>query len=374
MKLAEDKIFSGVAVSIIGLATLTAGALADVSAIGTLQSEAPFQVRSSTDEEFVWIRESDYSWFSGDTVRASRGVAVLNLNKGGGLGFHQGAEATISMNANGRVSGAVLAGKVIYAMPQNSAGMELEAGDFVLTAGMRPTGNHDARRVDVALEGEFVGDIQLLKDGHLKVSVRSGVLDVVQAEAAPVQVTAGETLGLLALPEASAVEVRTEGVVDIIAPEAVGTSEEFQVSWESVQPIDHDFFVLAPGGSAANEFTAAVSATEGQPLVFTAPSSPGNYEIRVIDQASGAIASSEPLIVSGTQSTQSAAAAAGTAAGAAAAAGTATATGATAAAGAAGVGASAGGAAAVGAMTVASGGGAVLLGAQVSDEEDPVSP
>lgn len=344
MQQISGRIFSGIAAGAIALAFGASGAAAEVSAMGTLQSGSAFQVRAADAEDFVSIRERDYSWFAGDTIRASRGVAVLNLNAGGGLGFYQGAEATIGTDALGRVTGEVLAGKVLYALPEDSAGMQLTAGNFTLA-----TGSDEARRVDVALGGEFVGEIQRLEGGHVKVSVRSGELNIVDGEATRVQVSAGETLGLLDVPEAQAVQVQSAADIAITAPEEVGTREQFQVAWESAQPLEGDYLVIAPEGAPAGEFEAVVSTSEGTQLDFTAPGSAGDYEIRVIDQASGAVKSSVPLVVTGSEP----------------------------AAALVGAGAAGGSGPIGGAIAVAAGGVGVFIGSQAADDDDdpePVSP
>ena len=351
MQTFNDKLYSGVTAVACALAFVSAGALADVSAnvsaIGTLESEAPFQVRSADAEQFVRIRQSEYSWFSGDTVRVGNGVAVLNLNTGGGFGFHDGTEASVALDAQGRVTGEILAGKVLYALPENAPGMELTAGNFTLS-----TESSQAERIDVARGGEFVGEIQRLEDGHVKVSVTAGTLNVVNGRAAQVQVSAGETLGLLDVPETQAVRVQSGEDIAVTAPQEIGSSQQLQISWQGAPPTQGDYIVIAPKGAPANEFDSVVSITEGQQLEFTAPSSAGDYEIRVIDRASGAVKSSQPLVVTA----QPAAAAA------------------------AGAGGSGGGgiSAAGAAITVAAAGAAVYIGVEIADDDDdddePVSP
>jgi hypothetical protein len=332
----------------IALAALAVSSAAAAAPIGTLESEARFLVRAGGDAEFVRMDQASYTFFSGDTIRADRGAAVLNFETGGGLGFHEGTQATVTMNDDGTVTGDVAVGKVLYALPEAAAGMQLTAGEFTITT-IAP----EARRVDVAGSGERVGTVEALADGHVRVDARSGDVHVLRAGAERVQVAAGESVGLLNVPEAAAVDVQAASDITITAPERVGTGRQFEVTWQSAQPIEGDYLVIAPEGAPADQFEAVVSTTEGSELTFTAPSSAGDYEVRVIDRDSGEVKGFVPLAV---VPDEAAAVVAG--------------------------GAAAGGGGGLGAagtaVAVAAGAVAVYIGTEVADDDDgqqePVSP
>lgn len=265
-------------------ALLTSSAWADV--IGSLDSSAQYQIRAADQSEFVNFSQSDYTWFSGDTIRARSGPAVLNLAAGGGIGFPQGAEATVSRDDSGTLHVELATGSVLYALTEADIAMNFKAGNFSLTTA--PT---DASRMNVASSEGLVGSVELLADGNIKVSVRSGELFVRNGGATRYQVSAGESVGLLDLPE-QAIEVQqapraSDLLIEIESPEQVGTGEEFNIRWNSTQPGQRDYVVIAPEGAEPDEFDSVISTSEGQVLEFEAPATPGDYEIRYIDGETG---------------------------------------------------------------------------------------
>lgn len=268
------------------LMALAGTCLASTVPIGSLESEDSFEIRAAGDTRFVRISQQDYTWFSGDSIRLRSGVAVLNLSHGGGIGFEQGSSATVSIDDDGRLSAELRGGKILYALPDASRGLRLQVGAFSLS-----TTAPGAQRLNVSSSDGFVGTVERLGDGNVKVAVRSGALHVVNGHSARYQVSAGETIGLLDLPLHS-IQVQNApagATIRIEAPEQVGTWDEFKVLWATEQPAQGDYIVISKSGAKADEFESVVNTDEGEELDFTAPGTPGEYEIRYVDGQTGTV-------------------------------------------------------------------------------------
>lgn len=263
------------------------------SPIGTLQSEGRFQVVAADSDKAVTINQPEYTFFSGDTVIATS-EAVLNLNSGGGLGFTKGSKVTVVVGDNGSVETDVLSGALLYAFPDGRHDFMFRVGNFSVH-GQPP--EVQALQVSDADEGTSVGTIERTGDGNLKATVRSGSLHITNGASVRYQVAAGESVGLLDLPQQ---QIRTQAALTsaaarqlpavlIQSPERVGTNEEFMIRWEALEPVDGDYVVIAESGAEPDEFESLVNSDEGNELAFEAPGRPGDYEIRFIDGQTGEI-------------------------------------------------------------------------------------
>ena len=314
--------------------------------VGTLDADAAYDVRAVGESEFVRFTQNGATFYAGDTLRTSRGAAVLNLNAGGGLGFHAGSEATVSTADTGTVDVELQAGRVLYALPDARQSLVLTAGNFTLT-----TADPDAVVMNVASGGEFVGTVHRLEGGNVKIDVRSGALHVRNGDAMQVQVEAGESVGLLDLPAAASVDVQSGTAVEIIAPETVGPNETFEIQLASPEALDGNYIAVAPEGAAPSRFESVASIRGESAISKTAPGSEGDYEIRLIDENTGEILAFVPLTVSRPEAVVAAASAVGAGAG--------------------------GGGIGAAAMAVAAGGVAVYIVSEADDDDDdpqPVSP
>lgn len=270
----------------VALLAMVGSCLASPAPIGALESEGPFDIRAAGDARFVHISQQNYTWFSGDSIRTRAGVAVLNLSHGGGIGFEQGSSATVSIDDRGQLSAELLGGKILYALPETSLGLRLQVGAFSLS-----TTAPGVQRLNVSSGDGFVGTVERLGDGNVKVAVQSGALHVVNNHAVRYEVSAGETIGLLDLPPQS-IQVQNApaaAAIRIEAPEQVGTWEAFNVRWATGQPSQGDFIVISKSGAKADEFESAINTDEGEALEFTAPGTPGEYEIRYVDGQTGTV-------------------------------------------------------------------------------------
>ena len=275
-------------VIVLALAMWAATAIAS-SPIGTLQSEGRFEVIAAEGGKPVRLNQADYTFFSGDTVIVNRDDAVLNLNGGGGFGFPKGSRVTVAQTASGGFEAEVLEGSLLYAFPEGRENFLFRVGNFTVH-GMAP----EVRSMQVASDGASVGTIELLAGGNIKASVRSGALHIRNGDSVRYQVSAGESVGLLDMPNQT---IRTQSdipdprkpLVLIQSPERVGTNEQFLTRWESAQTVDGDYVVIAESGAEPGEFESLVNTSQGNELEFTAPDSPGDYEIRFIDGETGEI-------------------------------------------------------------------------------------
>src|SRR6056297_375896 len=272
----------------LAIAVWTVTAIASTP-IGTLQSEGRFQVIAQDGDQPVRLNQTDYTFFSGDTVIAAQDDAVLNLNRGGGFGFPKGSRVTVAQTENGGFEANIAEGSLLYAFPEGRDNFVFRVGNFTIH-GQAP----EVRSMQVARDGASVGTIERLADGNIKASVRSGALHIRKGDSVRYQVSAGESVGLLDMPNQT---IRTQSdisdprkpLVLIQSPERVGTNEEFLIRWEALETVDGDYVVIAESGAEPGEFESLVNTSQGNELEFTAPDSPGDYEIRFIDGETGEI-------------------------------------------------------------------------------------
>lgn len=270
----------------VALMAMAGSCLASAVPMGSLESEGSFEIRAAGEARFVRISQPDYTWFSGDSIRVRSGVAVLNLRNGGGIGFEQASSATVSIDDDGRLSADLLGGRILYALPDASRGLHMQVGAFSLS-----TTAPGVQRLNVSSGDGFVGTVERLGDGNVKVAVRSGALYVVNGDMARYEVSAGEAIGLLDLPPQNiqAQNAAAAAPIEIEAPDEVGTREEFKVLWATEQPAQGDYIVVSKSGAQADEFESVINTDEGQELEFTAPGTPGEYEIRYVDGQTGTV-------------------------------------------------------------------------------------
>ena len=268
---------------------------ANASAIGELQSNGNYEIRTIQTNHFVKFTSDRYTWFSGDTLRTGESAAVLNLTDGGGFGFSDNTQASVALDDQGAIVVGIDSGSLIYALPDSSYELQIGAGNFTLTT--RALGHHC-----ISPPGRYVGIIEHLGDGNIKISIRSGELHVQNDETFIYRVAAGESVGLLDLPQQT---VRMESVskpgplIEVEAPRQVAAGDRFNVQWRSTSSLEGDYLVIAERGSGMDEFESVASIIEGESLHFTSPENPGNYEVRLIDANTGAIKHCVPLEVMG---------------------------------------------------------------------------
>ena len=222
-------------------------------------------------------------------IRAIRSARKPNrrcstFNSGGGLGMPRGTEVTVVRdNDEGAVRAELKAGSLLYAFPAEQTGFEFRVGNFTVR-GQSP----EPQAMQVARGEASVGTIEMVDGGNLRASVRSGQLFIENGDSVRYAMSAGETVGLMDLPE----RVRTQATtppaggsppVLMQSPERVSTNEEFLMRWEAAEPVDGDYVVIAKSGAEPDEFESLVSSDEGNEFSLEAPGSPGDYEIRFID-------------------------------------------------------------------------------------------
>lgn len=257
------------------------------SPIGELESNGVYGIRSIHSDQFVTIKADQYTWFSGDTLRTREAPAVLNLTTGGGFGFTDDTQATVTLTEQGRIDIEIDTGMLIYALPDSSGNLQIQVGSFTLS-----TQAFDNQRMNVNIADRHVGMIEHLTDGNIKIAVRSGEMHVRNGDAVRYSVSAGESVGLLDLPQQT---IRTQSgaqpapVIEIESPRQVVVGDRFRVQWQSSSPVEGDYVVIAESGTGPDEFESIVSTIEGETLNFNAPGNPGSYEIRFIDAETGEV-------------------------------------------------------------------------------------
>ncbi|GAB4178184.1 MAG: hypothetical protein Kow0020_14220 [Wenzhouxiangellaceae bacterium] len=277
---------NGTRCALVVLCAWFAGAAMAAEPVGMLETDGVVEV-SAPGAGSSTLRATEYAFHSGDLVHARSGSTVLNLNGGGGLGLPEKTQVRVTAMADGGYRVELIAGTLLYAFPDTATGFEFKAGEFTVSA-LSDT----PQALQVSSEsGGHVGMLELLKGGNLKASVRSGRLQI-RGSTARVEVAAGETVGLMALPEPVSVQLSLPPVnerISIQSPERVGTNDEFTIRWDAPKPMQGDYVVIAKTGAEPDEFVTMISSDEGQVLEFTAPDRPGDYEIRFIDGESGEI-------------------------------------------------------------------------------------
>ncbi len=258
--------------------------------VGYLQIEGQIEVKSPGDEQATRVSDNNFTVFSGDQINTRRGAAVLVLNNGGTLGLTASSTATVHVDdASRETELELLRGSLLYALPGHAGRFSVVMDDFRLSS---EPGDERVVAVDRDEEDEMSGRVERLDDGHVRVSVRTGQMQVQSGGGNRYLVSAGNEIGLLA-GAASIEQVstgdRTTGTFKIESPERVGTGDNFRIRWEMPDPPEEGFITIAPAGSDAEEFESMVSIAEGQEIEFEAPGSPGDYEIRYIDAETGVV-------------------------------------------------------------------------------------
>jgi hypothetical protein len=269
-------------------AILLASAPALGQPIATVQSDGAYTITASGTSSGAQFNGSEYTFFSGDRIQTRANSTVLNLGTGGGLGLPKNTELRAFQDNDGSITVELAAGALLYAFPAEQSGFEIQAGNFRVTAT-----SGDPQSIKVNDRSESVGTVEMLAGGNIKATVRSGELFVQNGAGVRYQVSAGESVGILDLPGAS---IRTQNqitgtqpLVLIQSPERVGTREAFQVRWESPEVVRGDYVAIAKSGAEPDEFVTVISSDEGEILDFTAPDTPGDYEIRFIDGDTGEV-------------------------------------------------------------------------------------
>jgi len=258
--------------------------------VGYLQIEGQIEVKSSGDQQAVRVSDNNFTVFSGDQINTRQGAAVLVLNNGGTLGLAPSSRATVRVDrAKRETELELLNGTLLYSLPGHMGRFSVALDDFRLSS---DSGGERAIAVDEGSEDDMSGQVERLDDGHVRVSVRTGQMQVQSGGGNRYLVSAGNEIGLLA-GSASIEQVstgdRNPGSFKIESPERVSTGDQFRIRWEMPDPPDEGFITIAPAGSDPEEFESMASIADGQEIDFEAPGSPGDYEIRYIDAETGLV-------------------------------------------------------------------------------------
>jgi hypothetical protein len=76
----------------------------------------------------------------------------------------------------------------------------------------------------------------------------------------------------------------------------VNRNAQFQVAWTGPNG-PQDYITIVAAGSAPGAYTSYEYTTRGSPITLTAPSSPGNYEVRYQSDRVTGVFKSIPIVV-----------------------------------------------------------------------------
>jgi len=271
------------------LAGLVLSGAAQAQPIGTVESNGHYTLKPAGQESAARFHKQSNAYFAGDVIESKNARTAINFHGGGGVGLTGQSAVQVDADSDGRLTLTLLRGSLLYAFPDGKQEFEIQVGNFMLSPHAP-----NARALQVDRGGAFVGNVERLADGNLKLKVRNGELFVTNGGEVRYAVSSGESVGLIDLPERLDVQ-RSDASPDpeilIQSPERVGTSEEFQVRWQANQPVEGDYVVIAKSGADPDEFETLVNSDEGEVLSLTAPGSAGDYEIRFIDGVTGQVKS-----------------------------------------------------------------------------------
>jgi|GEM_PF-2538907 len=258
--------------------------------VGYLQVDGWVDVQSEGSESSVRVTDNNYTVFSGDRLVTRSGSSVLVLDSGGAIGLGPSSGATVVLDESSQDLAIELeTGTLLYSLPPRAGRFSVALSDFELES---VSADGQSMTVDAA-EAELAGMIEHLDDGHIKVSVRSGQIQVASNNGSRYMVNAGDQIGLLGeSQESSRIDVQTADssrLVLIEAPEQVGTGESFSVRWSTESLPADSYLTIAPKDSDPEAFESVASTTQGDVIEFQAPGDPGDYEIRFVDGSTGAI-------------------------------------------------------------------------------------
>ncbi|WP_376697512.1 hypothetical protein [Wenzhouxiangella sp. EGI_FJ10305] len=155
-------------VSIACALVLLAGNLAAQMPSGTLEVRGSVQITEGASGESMTVRDTNYSWFSGDRIQVRNGYGILYLNEGNSLGLLEGTDATLTID-NDTISGTLESGDLIYAIEGEDRELVVKSGEFEFNA--MPAGD-----LAPCLGLTAAGLIQAIASTRNRVVVQSGEL------------------------------------------------------------------------------------------------------------------------------------------------------------------------------------------------------
>ncbi len=162
------RLFSTAGVAFVAGSFMAASAMAQAPS-GTLDVRGSARITQGGSGNTITVRDSNYSWFSGDQIAVRDGYGILYLNEGNSFGLLAGTDATLSID-NGTISGTLASGDLIYALEGEDRELLIDSGDFRFEA--RP-----AEGLAPCLGLTAAGLIQSVDSARNRVTVQSGELD-----------------------------------------------------------------------------------------------------------------------------------------------------------------------------------------------------
>ena len=137
--------------------------------VGELDVRGSAQLGQPEGIGMVTVRDTTYTWFSGDRIEVQSGAAILTLDDGHSFGFPEGTKATLGLEED-RIRVDLDAGMLLYAIEGEEVELQVQNGDFLHFA--RPAG-----ALEPCLGLNATGLIHANADIENKVIVQTGELD-----------------------------------------------------------------------------------------------------------------------------------------------------------------------------------------------------
>ena len=259
--------------------------------IGVAQIQGEVTVHPADGSPSLTLADTSFAWYDGDGMSTGASGVVLSLNDGSSLGLAENSAVQVGAPQDGqRIQVRLRSGTVLYTLASATTALAIQAADFHLSTRLAADGVVEVSSTPVAQAGV----VELLDDGHVRVSVRDGHLAVSGAGGTNYQVSAGQRVGLLG-GTVAAVQTQLGAVLDqsvhFESPERVGTGERFDVSWSANgRAGSGDYIAIAAAGDEPNRFVRMDRPGPESRISFEAPDRPGDYEIRYISGETGAVA------------------------------------------------------------------------------------
>ncbi len=97
---------------------------------GELEVRGSARVGQPDSIGMINVRDTTYSWFSGDRIEVSSGAAILSLNDDHSFGFPEGSEVTLDIEEE-RILAEVHSGMLLYAIEGEDIELQVGYGDFL---------------------------------------------------------------------------------------------------------------------------------------------------------------------------------------------------------------------------------------------------
>ena len=177
---------------------------------------------------------------------------------------------------------------VVSRGPELTAPDDLSVGEDFVVGWSGPRGSGDfvglVPREGGPTEVVSCATVGASSEARLAAPLAEAELDLIYVVGATMSVAARHPLQVTA-PKAS-----------VSAPDRVAAGDEIEVTWIGPEG-DEDFLSLALAESPDNDYVKWARVEDGNPTVFSAPNTPGDFEVRYVDGMSGEVRARISIVV-----------------------------------------------------------------------------